>query len=99
MPQDVAKTNSYNSVGSVIGFFFFFFGLSCSTQGASEVGASGKAPTCQCRRRKRGGFGPCIRKVLWRRAQQPTPVFLLGESHGQRLAGYSPCGSQRLGQG
>ena len=27
----------------------------------------------------------------WRRAWQPTPVFLPGESHGQRsLAGYSP---------
>ena len=28
-----------------------------------------------------------------RRARQPTPVFWLGEFHGQRsLAGYSPCG-------
>ena len=27
----------------------------------------------------------------------PTPVFLLGESHGQRsLAGYSPKGRQQL---
>ena len=29
-------------------------------------------------------------KIPWRRAWQPTPVFLPGESHGQRsLAGYS----------
>ena len=29
----------------------------------------------------------------WRRAWQPTPVFLPGESHGQRsLAGYSSWG-------
>ena len=29
----------------------------------------------------------------WRRDWLPTPVFLPGESHGQRsLAGYSPCG-------
>ena len=29
----------------------------------------------------------------WRRAWQPTPVFLLGEFHGQRnLVGYSPPG-------
>ena len=29
----------------------------------------------------------------WRRAWQPTPVFLPGESHGQRsLVGYSPWG-------
>ena len=29
----------------------------------------------------------------WRRAWQPTPVFLPGKSHGQRsLVGYSPWG-------
>ena len=38
-------------------------------------------------------FDPWIGKIPWRRAQQPTPVFLPGESHGQRsLAGYSPRG-------
>ena len=31
----------------------------------------------------------------WRRAWQPTPVFLPGESHGQRsLAGCSPWGGK-----
>ena len=31
------------------------------------------------------------KQVFWRRKWQPTPVFLLGESHGQRsLVGYSP---------
>ena len=41
----------------------------------------------------RPGFDPGVGKILWRRAWQPTPVFLLGESHGQRsLAGYSPWG-------
>ena len=30
-------------------------------------------------------------QIPWKRAQQPTPVFLPGESHGQRsLAVYSP---------
>jgi len=39
---------------------------------------------------ERFGFDPWLRKILWRRAQQPTPVFLPGEFHGQRsLAGYS----------
>ena len=40
---------------------------------------------------KRHGFEPWVGKIPRRRAQQPTPVFLLGESHGQRsLLGYSP---------
>ena len=42
-------------------------------------------------------FNPWVRKILWRRAWQPTPVFLPGESQGQRsLAGYSPRG-RRVG--
>ena len=42
---------------------------------------------------KRHRFDPWVRKVPWRRAWQPTPVFLPGESHGQRsLAGYGPWG-------
>ena len=50
-------------------------------------GACGKEPACQCRRR---GFHPWVGKIPWRRARQPTPVFLPGESHGQRsLVGYS----------
>ena len=56
-------------------------------------GASSKEPACQCRRHKRCGFNPWVRKIPWRRAWQLTPVFLPGESHGQRsLAGYSPNG-------
>ena len=40
---------------------------------------------------QRPAFDPSIRKIPWRRERQPTPVFLSGESHGQRsLAGYSP---------
>ena len=53
-------------------------------------GASGKEPACQCRRYKRRGFNPWVRKSPWRRARQPTPVFLPGGSVGQRsLVGYS----------
>ena len=40
-------------------------------------GASGKEPACQCRGCKRRGFNPWVRKIPWRRAWQPTPVFLL----------------------
>ena len=44
---------------------------------------------CQGRRWE---FDPLV-EIPWRRAWQPTPVFLPRESHGQRsLAGYSPCG-------
>ena len=42
---------------------------------------SGKGSTCQCRRR---GFDPWVGKIPWRRKWQPTPVFLPGESPGQR---------------
>ena len=35
--------------------------------------------------------------IPWRRAWQSTPVFLPGESHGQRsLAGYSPWSHKEL---
>ena len=30
------------------------------------------------------GFSPWVGKIPWRREWQPTPVFLPGESHGQR---------------
>ena len=51
---------------------------------------SGKEPSCQCRR---PGFNPWVRKVSCRRKWQPTPVFLPGKSHGQRiLEGSSPWG-------
>ena len=47
----------------------------------------------QCRWHKRGGFHPWVGKLPWRRAWEPTPVFLPGAFHGQRsLAGYCPWG-------
>ena len=52
-------------------------------------GASGKEPACQCRWRKTLGLDPWAWKIPRRRAWQPTPALLPGESHGQRsLAGY-----------
>ena len=57
------------------------------------AGSSGKESACQSRRFKRRRFNPWVRKIPWRRAWQPTPVFLPGESHGQRnLMGYSLLG-------
>ena len=61
----------------------WIYGLSSST--------SGKEPACQCRRCRRHGFDSWVRKIPWRRARQPRPVFLPGESHGQKtLASCSP---------
>ena len=57
---------------------------------AYSGGARGEEPTCQCRRHKRREFDPWVGKIPWKRAWQPTPVFLPGRVHGQRsLVGYS----------
>ena len=66
--------------------------MQCSTS-KSTGGASGKEPTCKCRRHKRLRFDPWVRKIPRRRAWQPTTVFLSGEPHGWRsLAGCGPQG-------
>ena len=53
-------------------------------------GSDGTEAAGKCRR---PGIAPWVRTIPWRRAWQPTPVFLLGEFLGQRsLAGYSPWG-------
>ena len=53
-------------------------------------GSDGKESTCNAGDPR---LIPWVRKILWRREWQPTPVFLPGESHGQRsLVGCSPWG-------
>ena len=55
---------------------------------------NGKESACWYRRL---GFDLWVGKNPWRREWQTTPVFLPGESHGQRsLVGYSFLGSQRI---
>ena len=55
----------------------------------------GKEFTCLCGKHRRHGLDPWVRKIPRRRRWQPTPVFLLEKSHGQRsLEGYSPWGHQ-----
>ena len=45
----------------------------------------------QCKSHKRLEFDHWVGKIPWRRAWKPTPVFLPGNSLGQRsLEGYSP---------
>ena len=54
---------------------------------------SGQRIHLQRRRCRRSGFDPWVGNTPWRRPWQPTPVFLPGESHGQRsLSAYSPQG-------
>ena len=52
-------------------------------------GSNGKESACNA-----GDWGyPLVMKIPQRRNWQPTPVFLLGEFHGQKsLADYSPWG-------
>ena len=59
---------------------------------------SGKESACNTGSCRRCRFDPWVRKIPWRRAWQPTPVFLPGESHGQRsLVGYIPWGHKESG--
>ena len=51
--------------------------------GASQVVTVVKTPPANAGDLRRG-FDPWVRKIPWGRAWQPTPVFLPGESHGQR---------------
>ena len=79
---------------------FFPFGLIQTTENLEDAtmgiggfpgGAGDKEPACQCKRCKRCEFDPWVKKILWRRAWQPTLVFLSGESYGQKsLVGYGP---------
>ena len=62
-------------------------------------GGSAVKNPLQCKRCRRHMYHPWVRKIPWRRPWQPTPVFLPGESHGQRsLVGYSPQGHRRARQ-
>ena len=55
-------------------------------------GSDSKKSACNA-----GDLGLEPRKILLRREWQPTPVFLPGESHGQRsLVGYNPWGHKEL---
>ena len=61
-------------------------------------GTSGKEPACQCMRHKGCHFDPWVEKIPWRKAWQPTPVFLPGESPwAEKSGGLQSMGSQRVG--
>ena len=50
--------------------------------GASQVAPVVKNTPANASRRKRHGFDPWVGKIPWRKAWQPTPVSLPGESRG-----------------
>ena len=86
-PASSSRSSGPVSAGLVVGWQLRFW------MSGFPGGASGKDLTCQCKRWKRRGFNSGVTKIPWRRAGQPTPVFLPGESHGQRsLVGCSPWG-------
>ena len=58
-------------------------GMQYARIGASPV-AQGQRICLRCRSHRRRSFHPWVRKLPRRRAWQPTPAFLPGESHGQR---------------
>ena len=57
---------------------------------ASQVALVVKNPPASAERVKRHRFAPWVRKIPWRTKWQPTPVFLIEKSQGQRsLVDYS----------
>ena len=45
----------------------------------------------KCRKHKKCGLDYWVGKIPWRRKWQPTPIFLPGESYGERsLMDYNP---------
>ena len=59
-------------------------------------GSVGKESACNAGDAGRRWFDPWVGKIPWRRAWQPTPAFLPGESHGQRSLELQSIGSQKI---
>ena len=74
--------------------------LACvGVKGTFQVVLVVKNPPANAGDIKRLRVDPWARKIPWRRTWQPIPVFLPGESPGQRsLVGYSPWGCKGLDQ-
>ena len=89
--DDVCRVQAKSKLKTTYAFSkLCLFSLSANCMGFPG-GASGEEPASPCRRHKRQGFDPWVGKILWRRKWQLIPVFLPGESCGQRsLVGYSP---------
>ena len=65
---------------------------------ACQVALVVKNPPANAGDTTRPSFDPWVGTVPWRRAWQPIPVFLPGQSQGQRsLVGYSSWGCKESG--
>ena len=65
---------------------------------AFQVALVVKNPPANAGRCKRCGFDPWVEKIPWKRAWQPTPVFLPGESlWTEEPGGLQSMGSHRVG--
>jgi len=83
----VFTTDSYYSTETLCLLFSNSFTLSSALFRASLVAQLVKNPPVM----QETQVDPWVEKIPRRRTCQPTPVFLPGESHGQRsLGGYSP---------
>ena len=89
MTSKSPSTPSYN-IPNKVNSYFFKKRPSLQVDSLSSEGF----PSCSNGNENEGNSGslPGL-GIPWRRKWQPTPVFLPGESHGQRsLVGYSPQG-------
>ena len=75
---------------------FLIFAIICPRSGF-PVSVSGKELTCQCRRRKRYGVSPRVRKLSWRRAGNPPQYSCLENPETEEPDGPQFIGSQRGG--
>ena len=81
------RVTSNTSVWTSGELFLTVFYAECNIQ-KGFPGGSGSLPAIA----GDTGFNLWVGKIPWRRKWQPMPVFLPGESHGQRsLEGYSLC--------
>ena len=90
---------NYNIISSlstnIILISFFSLLLLLLSNGSNRVSlvAQLQRICLQCRSHRKLRFYPWVGKIPWRKSWQPTPVFLPGESCGQRsLADYGPYG-------
>ena len=59
-------------------------------------GASGKEPTCQCRRCKRHEFDPWVRMIPWRRKWPHSSILAWDIPRTEESGGLWSIGSQRV---